>query len=488
MLNQDELRTGLANDGLISLAAMGSLLTSPGTGLGYGVKALDGRYRQANPEMERILCPGTGRLAGKLESDFLPADLLAQSVQADRRILDGALAASVEVELPVNGQNTRCLWLKLAVLGPHRELQAIASIIHEVPDQRGNGFVQQKLERLLQANRALQLTVDELEQAASTDKLTGVWNRRRLEECAHNEMDRLNRYQHPLCLLIIDIDFFKRINDENGHSTGDLVLQALTGLLRGSLRGTDSLARWGGEEFVVMSPNTHRATAAMLAERLREQVARATFPAAGQLTVSIGVAECRPGEAWEQWFERADEALYCAKNTGRNQVRLAPEAREPAETEDYVVANFVQLVWRAAYESGDERIDDGHRQLFADANELLAAILSGQAAAPVIAIVDALFADVVQHFRDEETIIAATGFPAAAEHVGLHRGLVEQARHLVDGYHAGNQGVGDVFQFLAYDVITKHMLGADRQFFRYLQQKDRPAGEKEPSLPKTDGQ
>ncbi len=485
MVNKNTRLQTFARDGVIPIAEMFSLLMSAGTGVAFGVKGLDGRYQLANLAMARLLHPTATGLAGKSESDILPAALVDQLVRCDQSILEGAKAASVEIEFPVNGQSRRHLWVKVPVLGPDRRLQSIASIIYELAPLPAPGTTQETLDRLQQTNLELQQTVIELEQAASTDKLTGTWNRRRLEECVRDEMDRHNRYDHPLSMLIIDIDFFKVVNDQNGHATGDQVLQTLATLLRGRLRGSDSLGRWGGEEFVVLCPNTGRSTAAMLAERLREQVATANFPVVGQLTVSVGVAECESGENWQQWFERADQALYRAKESGRNQVQLAPKARAPAAAEEYIVANFVQLVWRSAYECGDERIDRGHRQLFADANELLSAILSGETPESVGKIVDSLISDVVQHFRDEEAIIDAAGFPAVAEHVILHRELVAKAFTLVADYRAGKQGVGDVFQFLAYDVVTKHMLGADRQFFACLQAKGSPAG-RTGDLPGTD--
>lgn len=469
MLNEDTRRPTFARDAVIPSAEMFAVLMSAGSGVAFGVKGLDGRYQLANTTMARLMHPAAAGLTGRSEIDLLPPALVEQLVRGDQSIIEGATSASLEVELPVDGQSRRHLWVKLPVLGPEQKLQSIASIIYELAPPPAPRTTQETLDRLQQANLELQQTVFELEQAASTDKLTGAWSRRRLDEGVRCEMDRRNRYDHPLSMLIIDIDFFKAVNDQHGHGAGDQVLQTLAALLRGRLRSTDSLARWGGEEFVVLCPNTRRATAAMLAARLREQIATTTFPVVGLLTVSIGVAECEPGESWQEWFERADQALYRAKRSGRNQVQLAPEPRGREATAGYIVANFVQLVWHSAYESGDERIDGGHRQLFADANELLSAILSGQTPDHVGRIVDRLIGDVVQHFHDEEAVIGAAGFPAAAEHIVLHRALVDKASTLVEDYRAGKQGVGDVFQFLAYDVVTKHMLGADRQFFAYLQ-------------------
>jgi len=479
-MSDEALTRALADGGVIRMAGLLSLLMPASAGVGFGVKGLDGRYRLANREMERLLCQGATRLAGRSESDVLPARLLAQLARCDQRIIDGALAAYEEVELPVGCRIRQCLWLKLPVLGADQELQSIASIIHEVTPSPEIPAMQQTLDRLRQANQELQRTVVELEQVAGTDKLTGAWNRRRIEECVRSEMDRLNRYDQPLSLLVVDIDHFKAINDQHGHGAGDQVLQAVTALLQSRLRGTDALARWGGEEFVVVCPNTGRSTAALLAERLRGQIASADFPLIGQLTVSIGAAECSPGDTWEEWFQRADEALYRAKTGGRNQVQIAPEKTPTADTQEYVVANFVQLVWHSAYECGNELVDRGHRQLFADANELLSAILGEREASRVDTIVDTLTADVLQHFADEEAVIRAAGYPGAAEHVVLHRQLVTQARRLLDDYRAGKQGVGDVFQFLAYDVVTRHMLGADREFFPFVRAHGAmPAGNRE---------
>lgn len=194
-----------------------------------------------------------------------------------------------------------------------------------------------------------------------------------------------------------------------------------------------------------------------------------------RLTISIGVAECRAGETWDEWFQRADEALYRAKAAGRNQVQLAPEAALPADAGDYLVANFVQLVWRSAYECGDEAIDRGHRLLFSDANELLAAILSGQAAERVNTMVDRLLTDVLEHFHDEETVFVAAGYPRAEEHIAMHRDLVSQSLKMAAAFRAGTQGVGDVFKFLAHDVITRHLLSEDRKFFDHLR-RQRPLG------------
>ncbi|MFZ2814283.1 MAG: diguanylate cyclase [Rhodoferax sp.] len=335
--------------------------------------------------------------------------------------------------------------------------------------------MQKSLENLQHTNQELQKNLVELSRLASTDKLTGAWNRRRLEETLANEMERLKRYDHPLSMLILDIDFFKKVNDVHSHHTGDQVLIQLTNVVQSSLRSTDSLTRWGGEEFVVLCPNTTLSTAAMLAERLRERLAKTVFPNVGQVTVSLGVAECMAAETWEDWFKRADAALYRAKACGRNQVQIAPETPQRGGVGENVAANFVRLSWHVAYECGNPVIDDGHRGLFADANQLLGAVLSARPKEEVATLVDKLVSDVLAHFKQEEAIISAAGYPGSAEHAAIHQTLVDKAVVLVRHFHAGTLAIGELFQFLAHDVVARHMLGADREFFGYLQSRSEPA-------------
>ncbi len=322
--------------------------------------------------------------------------------------------------------------------------------------------------RLERANQGLQTALGELDRLAGTDTLTGAWNRRRLEEAVRGEMDRLARYSHPLSLLVIDVDFFKTINDRHGHGTGDRVLVELASLLEATLRPSDSLARWGGEEFVVLCPNATLATATLLAERLRHGVAEMKFAGVGRITASIGIAECLPGETWEHWFHRADAALYLAKSSGRNQVRAAPETPARESIGEKVAARFLRLVWHGIYESGHATIDHEHQALFDQANSLLAVMLAECPPAEVSAMVDAFIREIALHFSNEEAIIAMAGYPDAGAHAKVHRELLAEAVGLADLFRAGALEVDQLFHFLAHDVVAKHLLGADREFFAYV--------------------
>jgi diguanylate cyclase (GGDEF)-like protein len=184
--------------------------------------------------------------------------------------------------------------------------------------------LQAQLDKTEQTNQELKKTLHELNHLVGTDLLTGLWSRRRMEDTLVGEMDRHRRYGQPLSILVIDVDAFKAVNDQFGHAVGDEVLVKLAAHIQLSLRVSDAIARWGGEEFLVLCPNTALDTATLLAERLREGLAATELPWVGHTTISVGVAALDAQESWHDWFKRADAALYQAKRQGRNQVQVAP--------------------------------------------------------------------------------------------------------------------------------------------------------------------
>jgi diguanylate cyclase (GGDEF)-like protein len=170
-----------------------------------------------------------------------------------------------------------------------------------------------------------------LERENVTDALTGLRNRRAFDRRWGEELARARRIGQPLAMLVVDVDHFKRINDEYGHKAGDAVLAAVARVLLEVVRETDIAARYGGEEFAVIAPYTRPEAAFRLAERVRQAVeerAAGALGAAGasrKVSVSIGVAGCdNAALSCERVFERADAALYAAKQDGRNRVVLAP--------------------------------------------------------------------------------------------------------------------------------------------------------------------
>ncbi|WP_407295643.1 GGDEF domain-containing protein [Stutzerimonas zhaodongensis] len=190
------------------------------------------------------------------------------------------------------------------------------------------GYVYRLRQRMRQRRFALQAHQEtlrgmmrQLEDLASTDELTGLYNRRHFLRKAEAELGRL-RPGHQSGLALIDLDYFKRINDQHGHAVGDRVLQSFACVARSCLRDDDILARYGGEEFVLLLPNTDAEQFRACCERLREAFANTRPPEgnapAGRLSLSVGLTLLREGDSLDDALQRADDALYRAKGNGRN--------------------------------------------------------------------------------------------------------------------------------------------------------------------------
>jgi diguanylate cyclase (GGDEF)-like protein/PAS domain S-box-containing protein len=160
----------------------------------------------------------------------------------------------------------------------------------------------------------------QLEKLSITDPLTKAFNRLRFTAALEAEIRRSKRYVSSFSLVMFDIDNFKSINDNFGHDAGDQILVSITDLVQREIRDTDVLARWGGEEFILLLPHTDGATASEAAERIRRSLETFDFQYVAQVTASFGVTEYRPGENSDAVLKRVDNALYEAKRQGRNRV------------------------------------------------------------------------------------------------------------------------------------------------------------------------
>ncbi len=203
------------------------------------------------------------------------------------------------------------------------------------PAEGGEAFAATERELVRELARRIGLAMEracvqkELVQLATTDFLTAAYNRRHFLQLAGAELARAGRYGRPVTVMMLDLDHFKRVNDERGHAAGDEALKAFVGLIKDVLRDQDRLGRMGGEEFAIVLPETALDAAILVAGRLRSRLAVLDIPVGGgdplRLTTSIGVAECkiRDGEGLEACLSRADVALYRAKALGRDRVEAA---------------------------------------------------------------------------------------------------------------------------------------------------------------------
>ena len=176
---------------------------------------------------------------------------------------------------------------------------------------------------LLQSSqKTLYLKNKELEENAITDKLTGLYNRKKLDEVMLNELDKSRRYGRYFGVMMLDVDYFKDVNDTYGHQVGDSVLIEFTTLIKKNTRSSDVLIRWGGEEFIIISLEVDKKSIISLAENIRKKIEQSTFKTVGSKTASIGVTLNKSSDDINSIIKRSDQALYKAKNAGRNRVEF----------------------------------------------------------------------------------------------------------------------------------------------------------------------
>ena len=178
-----------------------------------------------------------------------------------------------------------------------------------------SAFIMEKSHKLIFLNK------QKLEYAATTDGLTGLCNRLKVEINVEEEVQRAKRYGREFSVILFDVDDFKDVNDSYGHHVGDVVLKELSSLMQGAVRRVDTIGRWGGEEFVVVLPETSLEIAKNIAEQLRSKIESYAFTVAKQKTCSFGVSEYLRGDNVQSIINRADKALYKAKEYGKNQVQ-----------------------------------------------------------------------------------------------------------------------------------------------------------------------
>ena len=325
---------------------------------------------------------------------------------------------------------------------------------------------------------------EQLRTLSQTDSLTGLSNRRRFSEMATEELTRAIRYNHPISMLIFDIDHFKTINDNFGHQAGDEALVELAQVVLDCTRESDSVARWGGEEFTVLMPFTGLVAAASVAEKIREKVAQHPFKNRLKLTVSIGVAEWQlHEESVDSLVSRADDALYQAKEAGRNRIILAAPAC-PVSNSSGGAKPAVRLHWRKKYESGDKDIDLQHMVIFNMAQKALYLArapqldeIDGAVFKEAVNLTDEIIAQTCAHCEFEENLLSRLNWQNLDSHRADHQRLIARAKDLrqaVVGSTAPDQ-LRALINFLAIEVIVNHMLQPDSTYFPLIKEKQRLA-------------
>ncbi|NMG77051.1 diguanylate cyclase [Aromatoleum diolicum] len=431
------------------------------------IRGNGGDYRYANEAFAKVLGLPAESLLGRHEDDILRDASTPQALRIGGAPGDGVTHA--EEEAQVGLRTRRFLTTRFPIRSHNGKVVATGMIATELDAHARTDTPIDPADYAEARHAELLRALEQMERLAYTDRLTGAWNRRHLEDAALLEMSRAERHGHPAALLVLDIDHFKDINDHFGHAVGDYVLVELVRCIRSDIRRADTITRWGGEEFIVLAPDTPLHEAEQLAQKLCARVAATQLSSARQVTISVGVAEYQCGEGFDHWLSRADRAMYRAKSSGRNGVIADPQSAFRADGAR-AACSPVQLVWRDAYRSGDATVDRQHRQLFDHANRLLQAVMTHAPREQILDALRLLVDDIAAHFADEERLHAEISFPGRHAHAVEHARLLEKAAHLFNRACGDDDlPVAEVFHFLAYEVVAQHLVGADRHYFPYLE-------------------
>ena len=344
----------------------------------------------------------------------------------------------------------------------HKNKQLLFSIIHDITERK--------------------LAEAQIYNLAFHDELTQLPNRRLLNDRLGQAVAICKRTGHYGALMFLDLDNFKPLNDKHGHKLGDLLLVEAAHRISSCIRETDTAARFGGDEFVVilneLGSEATDATiqAKAVAEKIRIALSEPYFLTATvddnsenviehHCTSSIGVVVFNRQRSAEDILKWADMTMYEAKNGGRNRVVI----NQLGDSKPVVIDQNITLLrlnWHESYNCGESTIDQEHRKLFELANTLIeASFARHENPQRFDTTLEELLIHVVRHFADEEEILMQHSYVDLEAHAHAHKKIIEHALQLRDKAVAGSVTVGELVSFLAEEVVAQHLLKTDRQFY-----------------------
>ena len=299
---------------------------------------------------------------------------------------------------------------------------------------------------------------EQLKYRALRDQLTGLANRHYFDYDIEFLIASSKRNQTPIGMLMIDLDRFKLVNDIHGHDVGDAVLKQTAEIITRTLRASDRAYRWGGEEFLVVLPDTDREGMVLIAEKINQNFRDSTFDVIGSITVSIGGAEYESNEEIELWFKRVDLSLYKAKQTGRDQCNIWVVDEDLPEY-------FNRIEWRSELESGNKEIDADHQLLIYYANDLHDSIINQVPIDTIKELISRMSIHVRSHFSKEEGILHRAGYKGYLEHRSIHQRILQEYEIISSKALNGEISLAALMSFLVEKVMIEHFDQEDRKFF-----------------------
>ncbi len=398
----------------------------------------EGRFVRVNPEFSKLLGYDIADIEGIKIGDFVHPEDLPSTIEAMRTLHEGeALPYFINRYRTKSGEYRYLQWRSIPyppyIIGSARDI-----------------------------TEAFSLSVS-LEKEFTCDPLTGACNRKFFEHEANRLLLDHTGRGVVSTMIMVDIDHFKHVNDRYGHPVGDLVLSALVKILSENCRASDSVARVGGEEFVVLLPNTRMAGAYTVAEKMREAVMAHTFEGVGHITASFGVSEILAEDDLQRWYTRADTALYLAKNNGRNRTVTADML--------YRADERIEIIkWQSDFDSGNKMIDREHKALILAGEKLLEAYYRHDVEDEAKRL-QKLFSLLTDHFASEERILHEAGYLDLPAHREIHKALMASAAFWRTLQKQGRIQSPAFYGFLINKVIGDHLLQDDAKYFPMFRNK-----------------
>ncbi len=423
------------------------LITENSSDVIFTLNLTQRRFTYLSPSISKLSGFGVAEAQQQDISSFVTTESLeymrGQFAEGTREILsDPAATVRRTIEIQSLNRSGETVWIELTVrftLNADRDVELI-------------GVARNIDERKRAESRIVYLSYH--------DQLTGAGNRHLYQEQVGEEIRRSIRFGTPLALAAFDIDEFKVINDRFGHPIGDLILQELTFIARRCMRPTDQLFRMGGEEFLILMPNTGLPEATALMEQFRQVLAGNRHDKVGVFTCSFGVAARLPGESADSWLTRADDAMYRAKRKGRNRVEAASgPVSLPGDDTLSPGQNIL--------ESGNKQLDREHNELLALADQLMRLNLQ-QDNPQLQSQLEVLLDHAIEHFQHEESILAQAAYPDLDLHIQQHQMLLSQAGQLMADCRQGRLDPQQTVSFLIGQLVSGHMLESDILFIPLL--------------------
>jgi len=301
---------------------------------------------------------------------------------------------------------------------------------------------------------------DSMKEISTKDNFTGIWNRRYFDERVLEAIALSERQFYPMSLIYFDLDHFKTINDTYGHAHGDLVLLAVAECVNDVIRAEDIFARWGGDEFIILLPQTELIGAMAVAEKVRKAVENIKVKDSKGVTASLGVSEHINLEFWESWFSRTDHALYFSKEHGKNRVTTTDQL------ENQMV--HTKIIWLKEWDCGIASIDDAHKAATFKCNELVKSSFNESHYDDTIRKAEILIDEVKTHFEFEIKYLEKIEYPHVEEHRILHKELLIMTQYLYKRLLEKEVSSSEMLDFLKNKVVLGHLVYADKKYRDFM--------------------